>query len=252
MQAYGQGFAKVYNLKWAGFAKQVAPAILNYYESTPIGKANKKALDLCCGAGHLAVYLLEKGYRVVGIDLSEHMLHYARENTRQYLESGRAEFVKGDAADFKLKERFGLVYSTYDSLNHLENEEALKKCFKCVYDVCDGYFIFDLNTQKGLKNWNMIHVNDSADDLVIITRSFYDGQGPKAWTKISGFIRQEGGLYERFEENVFNTVFKLERVKEALFEVGWKNVYFASMRDLSARILEPEEELRVFVVAGKI
>ena len=47
-----------------------------------------------------------------------------------------------------------------------------------------------------------------------------------------GFVRMPNGLYERFEETVFNTVFEMERVKKALLDVGWKNVYFARIQDL--------------------
>lgn len=115
MQAYGQGFARVYNLRWSDFARQVAPLILDFCESTPIGQKHRTVLDLCCGTGHLAVYFLEKGFRVVGLDLSEHMLHYARENARYYIDSGQAAFVQGDASNFTLDERFGFVVSTYDS-----------------------------------------------------------------------------------------------------------------------------------------
>jgi len=78
MQAYGKSFARVYDLKWSGFTRQVAPAILDFYAGTPIGEKNKSILDLCCGAGHMAVFFLEKGFKVVGIDLSEHMLGFAR------------------------------------------------------------------------------------------------------------------------------------------------------------------------------
>lgn len=67
MQAYGAGFARVYNLRWSGFARQVAPLILEYFEVSPFAAANKRVLDLCCGTGQLALYFLEKGYRVVGI-----------------------------------------------------------------------------------------------------------------------------------------------------------------------------------------
>ena len=93
MQAYGAGFARVYNLRWSGFARQVAPLILEYFEVSPFAAANKRVLDLCCGTGQLALYFLEKGYRVVGIDLSEHMLRYARENTLAYIVSGQAKFI---------------------------------------------------------------------------------------------------------------------------------------------------------------
>lgn len=251
MQAYSKGFAKVYNLRWSGFARQVAPLILDFYAAIPIGRETKTVLDLCCGTGHLAVHFLEKGYRVVGLDLSDHMLHYARENARQYIETGQAAFIRGDASDFRLDERFGLVVSTFDALNHLENEQALRRCFQCVHAVCDGYFIFDLNTRRGLRRWNSIQVDDSDDEVLIINRGFYDGQSDKAWTKISGFLRLPNGLYERFDETVYNTVFEMEKVKGALLEVGWKNAYFARIQDLKTPLDEPEEEGRVFIVASK-
>jgi SAM-dependent methyltransferase len=251
MQAYSKAFARVYDLKWSGYAKQIAPLTLDFYAATPIGQANKTVLDLCCGAGHLAVNFLEKGYNVVGIDLSEHMLHYAKNNAGRFVESDQAKFIQADASDFSLNERFGLVVSTYDSLNHLENEQALINCFRCVHEVCDGYFIFDLNTQFGLKRWNCIQVDESREDAVIITRGIYDGQGDKAWTRISGFIALPNGLYERFEETVFNTVFKMDRVRTALFETGWKDVYFTRINDLKTPLDEPEKEPRVFVIANK-
>lgn len=251
MQAYNSGFARMYNTRWAGFAQQVAPLILDFYASTPMRQVNNSVLDLCCGTGHLAVHFLEKGYRVVGIDLSEHMLYYAKEKASQYLESGQAKFIQGDAMNFMLDERFSLVVSTFDSLNHLENEQALRTCFQCVHAVSDGYFIFDLNTRAGLKRWNSIQIDESNEDALIITRGIYDGQSDRAWTRINGFVHVSNGLYEHFEETVFNTVFEMERVKNALLDTGWKDVYFAQMQDLKASITDPEKEEGVFIVASK-
>lgn len=251
MQAYSHGFARVYNARWSGFAKQVAPSILDFYAATPIGQKNKSVLDLCCGAGHLAVCFLEKGYRVIGIDLSESMLRYAKENTRRYIESGQAEFIQGDASDFTSSECFGLIVSTFDSLNHLEDERALRGCFECAHAVSAGYFIFDLNTRGGLRRWNSIQVDESSEDALIITRGIYDGQSDKAWTRVSGFIRTPAGLYERFEETAFNTVFEMEAVKRLLLDVGWKDICFARIQDLKTPLDEPEREGRVFVIASQ-
>lgn len=251
MQGYGRGFARVYNMTWGGFARQVGPKILDFYSGTAVGKENKSVLDLCCGAGHLAVRLLEKGYPVVGLDLSEHMLEYAEENTRQFIETGQAKFVQGDASDFDFEDRFGLVVSIYDSLNHLEDMQTLIRCFHCVYAVCDEFFIFDLNTRRGLKRWNNIVVDDGSEDAVVITRGFYDGQSDRAWTKISGAVRTPDGQYERFEETVFNSVYDLEAVKNSLLEIGWRRVHFARIDDLKTPISDPEDEGRVFVVAER-
>lgn len=41
----------MYNLRWAGFARQVARLILDFYASRPIGQANKCVLDRCCELG---------------------------------------------------------------------------------------------------------------------------------------------------------------------------------------------------------
>jgi SAM-dependent methyltransferase len=251
MQAYGRDFAYVYNSRWSGFANQVAPLILDFYASKVTGRANKSLLDLCCGAGHLAVYFLENGYEVVGIDLSEHMLHYAKENASRFIESGQGNFMKADASDFTLDKHFGLVVCTYDSINHLENERALISCLQCVYSVSEGYFIFDLNTRCGLKRWNSIQVDESSEEFLVITRGIYDGQSDRAWMRMTGFAAMPDGLYRRFDETVYNTVFSTERVRDALLEVGWKNVYFARIQDLSTPLLEPEEEGRVFIVANK-
>ncbi|MFX0116482.1 MAG: class I SAM-dependent DNA methyltransferase [Candidatus Hodarchaeota archaeon] len=252
MQAYSRAFARVYNRYWTDFAKQLAPKILEFYEKTPLSGENKIILDLCCGTGQLAVYFLENGYEVIGVDLSEGMLHYARENASAYIENGKAEFIKADAADFKLNKQVGLVISAYDSLNHLENFEALSNCFQSVYEVLvnEGYFIFDLNTRGGLLRWNRILIQDE-EDVMIVNRGIYDISGKKAWMKISGFIKSANGFYERFDETAFNSVFECELVRKELLEIGWKDVYFAQLPSLDIPIENPEKESRIFFVAKK-
>lgn len=251
MQAYGPGFARAYNRRWSAFASNMAPLIQALYEATPAARKRRTLLDLCCGTGQLAAHFLEQGYRTVGIDLSEPMLQLARENTRAYLESGLASFLHGDVTDFTLGERFGLVVSTYDALNHLSDAEALARCFRCVFAVCEGLFVFDLNTRAGLRRWNNIQVDDSDPDLFVVNRGIYDGESDRAWVKFTGFARNPAGLYERFEETAFNTVFPMARVREMLLEVGWRDVYFANVRDLGVTVEDAEGEGRVFVVARR-
>ena len=90
MQAYGSGFARVYNQRWTGFARQAAPFLLNFYAERPLAQQNRFVLDLCCGTGQVALYFLERGYRVVGLDLSAAMLTYAAENTHAFIATGQA------------------------------------------------------------------------------------------------------------------------------------------------------------------
>jgi SAM-dependent methyltransferase len=255
MQGYGAAFARVYNLLWAGFAREVAPRILDFYARTPIALTEQTLLDLCCGTGQLSLHFLEHGYHVVGLDLSDAMLEHARENTSMFVQTGQARFVQGDAADFTLDKRFGLVVSTFDALNHLPSLHALRRCFACVHTVTlpGGVFVFDLNTRVGLKRWNNLGVQET-DDALLVNRGIYDG-GDKAYIHINGFVRDDDGRYTRFEETVFNTVFDLAAVRDALLETGWHDAYFARASDLATPLDvasgEPEREGRAFIVATR-
>jgi SAM-dependent methyltransferase len=251
MQAYGPGFAQVYNKRWINFARQVAPYLLDFYAQTDQASSHRSVLDLCCGTGQVARYFLEREYQVVGLDLSAAMLHYARENTQPYLVSGQARFVQADATNFTLPDRFGLVISTFDALNHLPDLTALRQCFAAVAAVCDGYFLFDLNTRVGLRRWNSIEVDDSRDDMTIVNHGIYDVTSDRAWLKVTGFVRNGEGLYERFEQTVYNTIFAMSDVKTLLLETGWRDAYFARRQDLQTPLTDPEQEGRVFIVAQK-
>ncbi|AVH69222.1 class I SAM-dependent DNA methyltransferase [Nostoc sp. 'Lobaria pulmonaria (5183) cyanobiont'] len=112
-----------------------------------------KIFDLCCGTGQLSQELIAKGYEIVGLDGSEKMLHYARQNAPD------AEFILGDARDFKLPYTFEATICTDSALNHIMSLEELKSVFSNVYKVLkeNGLFLFDIGLEKRYAN---IFVND--------------------------------------------------------------------------------------------
>ena len=89
------------------------------------------------------------------------------------------------------------------------------------------------------------------DEIFLFNRGLFDPGMDKAWTKITGFIKDEKGLYERFDETVYNTVFKVNNVKEILEDCGFGAVYFAKGTNLSDPIVNPESESKVFIIARK-
>jgi SAM-dependent methyltransferase len=181
------------------------------------------------------------------------MLSYARQNTREYLIAGQARFVQADAADFSLDARYGFIVSTFDAMNHLPDEESLRSCFKCVSRVLElaGTFIFDLNTAQGLRQWNGMAVDDADPDALIINRGFIVGENHRAWTAITGFLKEDDGRFTRFDEVAYNTIFKLSVVESLLRESGFKQVHFAKGSDLWTHLDDPESESRIFVVASQ-
>ncbi|MBI9050891.1 MAG: class I SAM-dependent methyltransferase [Anaerolineaceae bacterium] len=167
-QAYSAQFAHLYNRRWTEFANHVAPYLTHFYADTELSKTNKHVLDLCCGTGQLALHFLQFNYQITGLDLSHAMLQHARENTRQFVEAGLAHFVQGDAANFTFNRKFGLVLSTFDALNHLPDEQALRDCFACTATACEGTFIFDLNTRRGLNNWDGSFIQENSAELTLL------------------------------------------------------------------------------------
>ena len=252
-QAYGEKFARIYNMRWSAFANQVSPLIRSFYEQKMTDPIPKTLLDLGCGTGKLALHFLEHGYRVTGLDLSSAMLAVARENAQEYLVEKQARFVVGDAAEFTLEdETFGLVVATYDTLNHLPDLAALESCFHSVYGVLldPGWFIFDLNTLVGLHRWGGVTVQDEPD-LVLINRGVVVKEMRRAYTYITGFFRQDDERFERFDEVVYNTAFDLEAVAATLRQVGFSHVHVARVPALDVPLAAPEEEGRVFILAQK-
>ncbi|MEM7595642.1 MAG: class I SAM-dependent methyltransferase [Cyanobacteria bacterium P01_A01_bin.83] len=105
-------------------------------------------LDLCCGTGQLTEKVLSKGYQVTGIDGSENMLYYARQNAP----NGR--FILDDARIFKYPASFDAVYCSDYSLNHMMNVEDLTSVFDSVYNTLkkDGLFMFGLGLENRFSN----------------------------------------------------------------------------------------------------
>jgi SAM-dependent methyltransferase len=110
-------------------------------------------LDLCCGTGQLTQQLIARKYQVIGLDGSEKMLHYAREN------APNAQFILGDARSFELTSTFDAVICTDSALNHILSFEELKSVFSNVHDALkdNGLFLFDLGLENRYRN---IPIND--------------------------------------------------------------------------------------------
>ena len=250
-QAYSTVFARIYNQKWIDFANDAAPYLSHFYAETESAKTNRRVLDLCCGTGQLARHFLQFNYQVTGLDLSPGMLAEAVENNRPFVEAGLARFIQGDASSFSLDASFGLVLSTFDALNHLESEQALRDCFACVAAVNPGYFIFDLNTRRGLNNWDASFIAENNPEMTLLHQGDYNEKTRKATATYTGFVRDAEGRYTRFEESIFNLAFKMQSVRDWLLDAGWRKVHFARLEQLDKPIDLPEMESRVWFVCER-
>lgn len=97
---------KYYNTKWFS---RMAP-IYDYVEFFILGlrknvagrvnKANAKILDVACGTGNQSIAFARNGFSVIGIDLSPHMLKYAKKKIKQKYD---LDFICVDATKIPYK-----------------------------------------------------------------------------------------------------------------------------------------------------
>lgn len=104
---------------------------------------NRRLLDIGCGTGKSFLPMLDRGWEVVGCDVSPAMLEVAREKV------GDAVHLQvADARDLPVLGEFGLVWALNDTLNYLLSADELKAGLEGMRAnlAPGGVLLFDLNT----------------------------------------------------------------------------------------------------------
>jgi cyclopropane fatty-acyl-phospholipid synthase-like methyltransferase len=91
--------------------------VLSYVDLALEGlQSGARVLDLGCGTGKpITKYIVEKGFRVTGVDQSEKMLEIAKQEVPE------AEFIHGDMINVQLANGFGAAVA-WDSIFHVERK----------------------------------------------------------------------------------------------------------------------------------
>jgi len=234
-------FAWVYNRHWGNTFTQ--PALYGLKKLVfPHVPAKARILDLCCGTGQLAQALIAGGYQVTGLDRSEEMLRFAREN------APAGEFIVGDARSFKLPDVYHAVVSAFDSLNHIMTLEELTSVFRNVYATLrpDGLFLFDLNMEEGYR----ISWHDSfgivEDDHICVVRSSYLPEERTAQFDTTIFYLQGG--WQRTDLTLFQKCYSEEEVRSALEVAGFTQIHaYAYYEPQGLEELTSESERAFFI-----
>lgn len=85
----------------------------------------RRLLEPACGSGRLIVELAKRGYEMIGFDLSQPMLDYARRKLRRTKQcSVPPHLFTADMTDFRLDRPVDAAYNTFNSFRHLLTEDA--------------------------------------------------------------------------------------------------------------------------------
>ncbi len=219
MEAYTD-FAKVYDIfmdqtPYEEWCRRLT-GLLERYE-IPKGLV----LELGCGTGTLTELLARAGYDMIGIDNSEDMLNAAQEKKQI---SGRdILYLLQDMREFELYGTVAAVVSVCDSLNYLLREEDLTETFRLVNNYLDpgGLFIFDFNTVY--KYQEIIGdrvIAENRQECSFIWENDYEEETQLNEYDLTIFVRQEDGLFRRFQETHLQRGYTLEQIKSCLAAAG--------------------------------
>lgn len=243
MDAY-TGFAEVYDLfmddiPYGEWCEYVAGLLAEY------GIQDGLLLDLGCGTGKLTRRLADRGFDMIGIDLSEEMLEIARERS----DPEQILYLMQDMREFELYGTVRAIVSICDSMNYLMGYEELVQVLGLANNYLDpgGIFLFDMNT---LYKYETLlgeqTIAENREEGSFIWENYYDEEERINQYDLTLFIRQEGGLYRKYEETHYQYAFDLKEVEQAVREAGMELV---AIYDAFTREPVRTDSQRVYVIA---
>lgn len=180
----------------------------------------KLMLELACGTGTVTSILSNKGYDMIGADLSEDMLNVAREKCPPSV-----LLLNQDMTDFELYGTVDVILCLLDSVNYITDTKKLQKMFKLAHNYLEygGLFVFDINSAYKLKN--IIAENTFIRETEDVY-SVWENEQNDEFVKfcLNFFVKDEEGKYERFYEEHKERIYEIDEVMSMLKKAGFEDV----------------------------
>src|SRR5918993_2514623 len=214
---YGEDLAYIHDVGHAEFALGAAPGIMEILDRN--GIHHGLVVDLGCGSGLWARKLVDAGYRVVGIDISEAMIELSRNRVPG------AEFRVGSLFEAEIP-RCAAVTAVSEVLNYLfdpENEDrGLGRLFRRVYDALapGGVFVFDALGPGQVPPGATARGFRVGEDWAVLSEREEDPEQGTMVRRIVSF-RKVGKHYRRDEEVHRVRLYAPEEVSAELRDVGF-------------------------------
>lgn len=206
-------------------------------------------LDLACGTGSLTRLLAQRGYEMIGADLSEEMLAQAAEKCRGV---GEPEpiFLHQAMEGLDLYGTIDACVCCLDSVNYVTRSGKLARAFQRVHTFLmpGGLFLFDINTPDKLRGLDGQVFLDENEESYCVWRADYSPRRRVCTYGMDIFQREENGLWRRWEEVHEEFAYQPEELEELLRQAGFRRIkQYGELRMTPPRAGEG----RVFFAARK-
>lgn len=180
-------------------------------------KQAKKILEIGCGIGEVLVNL-PKRYTIYGLDVEKDYVEVCKKKIP------KGKFFISSMHNFKIHEKFDVIFSADDALNFLKNFDQWKSTFKTVSEHLkkDGLFIFDVFTPKMLRDtlrWQKKYKR-STSSVREFSKGYYYDTGIVTGNTLTWdariFERLSNGLYRLNKYKFKETIYPVAKMKSAL------------------------------------
>lgn len=184
----------------------------------------KLVLDLACGTGTLTCMLAERGYTMIGTDLSPEMLAEAMEKAME-LEGEAPIFLNQAMDELDLFGTIDACVSSLDSVNYVTDREVLREAFRRVHTFLmpGGYFLFDIIAPKWLERLDGEMFVDENEDVFCVWRGSYHPEN-RVLTYGMDLFEREGDCWYREQEEHNERAWGVSELRELLEETGFLDI----------------------------
>lgn len=212
-------------------------------------KPGSLLMELGCGTGKVTEMFYDRGYKMVGLDLSADMLGIAMDKGRS--KDGEILYLLQDMTEMELYGTFDAFYSIGDSMNYILEPESLTRVFSLVNNYLElgGVFIFDLKTQYLFEE--IMADNTFADDreeISFIWDNYYYEEEKINEYGVNIFLRGEDGRYDKFMETHYQKAYSVDEIKEMIEASG---LTFVAVYDAFTKDAPKEDSERLYYIAKK-
>jgi len=185
-------------------------------------------LDLACGIGRHSVALAERGFKVVGVDISTAYIARAKAMAKERSVSHSCDFRVGDMRQIgkvlnDYEERFSAMLNLYTSMGYYD-EETDKQILKQLRKLAAprGILVIDAAPRDWfIRHFQQTTFRDLGDDLILIEESKLNLENSRI-ENVWRFYRQDGRDLKHLDTiETDHRIYSLHELKKQVEESGW-------------------------------
>ena len=240
-----EGFAASYdlfmdNIPYDEWAEYLQGLLMEY------GVQDGLLLELGCGTGNMASRMADRGYDMIGIDLSGDMLEAAREKC-----PGQILFLQQDMRQMELYGTVAAMFCVCDGMNYLLKPQDLMEVFVKANNYLDsgGVFIFDLKTRYFYREvlGNRMIAENREDASFLWENEYHEETSLNEYLlTVYRLEDEEKDLFSRCDELHSQRVYDLDQIRQLIEAAGME---FVAVYDAFTRKPPHDRSERVYFIA---